>query len=268
MRRACVAVILSACLASRGAYASGPEVERCAAAAEEGQAERDKNHLLAARRSFLLCAAESCPPVVQKDCAAWVADVDRNTPSIVVRARDDRGRDITDVRVVVDGVTVLEQLNGSAVPVDPGPHAIRYEGPSGSREERILVAIGEKNRVLAVELQGSSVPSAPAPETSVTGPPSSAPRRPPTLAFVAGGVSLLAFGSFAYFELRGQHDYRQLRDGCAGTHSCAQSDVDDVRTKFVAAGISLAVGIVALAVGTWLTLWPPTKGSTAVAGTF
>jgi hypothetical protein len=261
--------VFSSCLASRGAYASGAEAERCAATAEEGQAQRDKNHLLAARRSFLLCASDSCPPVVQKDCSAWVADVDRTTPSIVVRARDNRGRDITDVRVVVDGITVLEQLDGSAVPVDPGPHTVRYEAPSGSREERILVAIGEKNRVLTVELQEPLVSSGPASETtSIPRPPSLAAGWPPTLAFVAGGLSLLAFGSFGYFELRGQHDYRDLRDSCAGTHSCAQADVDDVRTKFVAAGISLGVGVAALAVATWLTLWPTTKRSPAIAGTF
>jgi hypothetical protein len=270
LRHVSAAIVFSCCLASGKAYASGPEAERCASAAEEGQRQRDTRHLLAARRSFLVCAAEGCPSIVQKDCTAWIADLDRTTPSIVVRAHDAHGRDITDVRVVMDGTPLVEQLDGSAVAVDPGPHSIRYETRSSVREERILVAIGEKNRVLAVEIPDppGAVPSASRPEAE-SRPGSVASVRPPTLAFVLGGVSLLALGSFAFFELRGQADYRQLRDSCAPTHSCLESDVDDVRTKFVAAGLSLGAGVLALAAATWLTL-STRSGATprAVGATF
>jgi hypothetical protein len=75
---------------------------------------------------------------------------------------------------------------------------------------------------------------------------------PPIAAFVVGGIGVVALGSFAYFGLTGKKDVSDMRDSCGITHSCAQSDVDAAKTKLLVADISLAVGVVALGVATYL----------------
>ena len=77
-------------------------VLECVKAAEDAQSQRSNHQLRAARLKFLLCAQQTCPAVVRNDCAGWLADVDKVMPSIVVQARDTRGVELTDVRVVVD----------------------------------------------------------------------------------------------------------------------------------------------------------------------
>jgi hypothetical protein len=56
------------------------------------------------------------------------------------------------VRVTVDGRPLTERLNGEPVEASPGPHAFLFELPDGRHEElRIVVKVGEKNRVLRAE---------------------------------------------------------------------------------------------------------------------
>jgi hypothetical protein len=281
-KRSALAITLALACAHAAPAQAGPKTA-CADAAERGQALRNEAKLRGARAEFLVCARPACPPVVSSDCIKWLGEVQARIPTVVVHARDSRGRDVVGVRVLVDGAPLVSQLEGVAVPVDPGPHRLRFEAASGAVVEQSLAIVeGEKGRYVAVtfdvplEVDGQA---ALAPRPTTTAPATTAPatttphdhRTSPSL-YVAGAVGLLGLASFTYFELRGQSDYRELRDGCARTRSCAQSEVDTARSELVVAVISLGVTAVAAGVFTWLLLRddgarPATAATAATAAT-
>ena len=110
-----------------GGAARADDVDVCASASEKGQELRDQAKLTAARELFVTCAAARCPAIVQKDCATWLAAVDEALPSVAIHARDGAGRDLTEVRVTVDGSTLIEKLDGRARSLDPGAHTFVFE---------------------------------------------------------------------------------------------------------------------------------------------
>jgi hypothetical protein len=245
-----------ACVLAAGvAHAQAGEKEQCAVAAEEAQALRDAGKLIDARARLVRCAQSACPAFVRNDCAGWLARSDDELPTVVVRARDEEGRDLVDVRVFVDGKPALTQLDGRALPLDPGKHVLRYEAEGlPPVEAHVLIALGEKNRALLVVFPGprGGAPARPTEATSA----GSEPREPraPTSSTPWLGYGLLALGaagavSFGVFEVIGQNRYATLHDGCAKTHSCEESSIDAARSWFVAAGVSLAVAVVGLGVG-------------------
>jgi len=54
----------------------------------------------------------------------------RDLPTIVLGARLSDGSDVTDARTFVDGAPTTADAGGP-VPVDPGPHTIRFTGSLG-----------------------------------------------------------------------------------------------------------------------------------------
>src|SRR5262245_7561005 len=94
------ALVLASAVARAGK--PDPEVDKCVSSAEAAERLRDRAKLLDARKELLQCTREICPGVVRKDCAAWLADVDRSIPTIVVRLRDRAGNDVQ-ARVWIDG---------------------------------------------------------------------------------------------------------------------------------------------------------------------
>jgi hypothetical protein len=237
----------------------------CADAAERAQSLRDAAKLRAALAELLVCARATCPAVVRDDCAKWAGELQEQMPTIIVRAHDSRGRDVAGVRVLVDGTPLMARLEGVAVGVDPGTHRFRFQAASGAvTEVELVVNEAEKRRVVpvafevALEVDGTAAP------VGATAPPPSQPRSSVPL-YIVGGVGVAALASFTYFELRGQSDYRSLRDGCARTHACAQSDVDSARTELVVGAISLATAVVAAGVFTWFLLRRETPSKTVIA---
>jgi hypothetical protein len=61
-----------------------------------------------------------------------------------------------------------------------------------------------------------------------------------------------ALGVFGTFGVLGLTDANRLRATCVP--ACQSSDVDAVHTKLVVADVALGVGVVSLAVATWLGL--------------
>jgi hypothetical protein len=238
----------------------------CATAAEHAQSLRDAAKLRAALAELLVCARAVCPAVVRDDCAKWAGELQEQMPTIIVRAHDSRGRDVAGVRVLVDGAPLMGRLEGVAVGVDPGTHRFRFQAASGAvTEVELVVNEAEKRRVVpvafdvALEVDGTATPVGPTAPS-----PSSEPRSSVPL-YIVGGVGVAALASFTYFELHGQSDYRGLRDGCARTHACAQSDVDSARTELVVGAISLGTAVVAAGVFTWLLLRGETPNKTVIA---
>lgn len=244
-------------VASPGAAAAAPpeglaaQKQACADDSEQGQELRDQGKLLAARERFLACAAEACPPIVRKDCADWLDDLDERTPTIVLDARDPAGKDLTDVRVLEGGRVLAASLDGKAIPLDPGEHHLRYEWSGAPAiEERVVLREGERRRRLTVRF------AAPAPAAPEMPAPLAPPPRPLPLApLVLGGVALAGGAAFAGLAVSAKADYEDLDATCAPR--CTSDVIEPVRTKLILANVSLGVSVVSLGVATFLWLERP-----------
>jgi hypothetical protein len=231
-------VAVAALLLARPAAAD--DFAACAAAAEEGQSARDRHALRDARAALVRCGGTDCPEAVRRDCVAWLDDVERRTPTAVFFADAGPGRDLTDVRVLLDGVLVAPRLDGRSVAVDPGEHRVRFVREDGRAEERsVLFVEGEKNR--KVEARFADAPRPPVPERA----------GPSPWAWAAAGVGVAGLAGFTAFGLAGRSDLATL-DRCSPR--CDPSDVDAARTKYVLADVSLGIAIVGLGVATVLFL--------------
>ena len=267
MRRAAVLLAVVAMAALSTAHARADDKQQCLAASDQGQQMRDDGKYRRAREAFAACARDACPALVRRDCVKWLADLEQSSPSIVVGAKDDKGGDLVDVTVLVDGAPLVTKLDGKPVLVDPGAHVLRFETRGYPRvEQHVMVHAGEKSRLLVVQF---GTPAPPAPAARPAAPSPAAPPQPDTgatpqgtrtSAWVFGGLAVVAFGTEAYFGFTGLSDRSSLKaQPCAQTASCPENTVDSIRTKFTVADIALGVGLASTAISTYLFLAPPSE---------
>jgi len=226
----------------------------CVAAAEAAQQHRSAGKLRRARMALRTCVREACPAIVRTDCTQWLAEVEGGLPTIVVRAQDSRGRDLTDVRVELDSELLAEKLEGLPLEVDPGRHVLTYTRKgSPTRSQEILIHTGERNRTVSVVLD--AIEPAGDPPSSGGGRvalASAGSFRPPAATWIFAGVGVLAAGSFAYFGLQGLSQKADMERDCKP--NCPQSRVDAAYRELLVADISLATAVVATGVATYLFL--------------
>jgi hypothetical protein len=155
-------------------------------------------------------------------------------PSIVVKVRGPDGADVSDVSVSMDGELLVSGLDGRAIDVDAGAHVFVFERAGSPRvEKKLLIAEGEKNRIVTIELVGPSPPA----EQRAEG------RPVPWTVYALGGFGLAALGvgaTFGTIGLAGRGDLAR----CAGAH--CYDDRDRVARQFLVADVSYAVGAVSL----------------------
>jgi len=221
----------------------------CASAYEQGQMLRRRGRLVEAQRSFVTCSQSLCPAQMRSDCGDWLREVEQSTPSVAFEVRDRSGKDRLDVRVLADGAVLAEGLDGRALALDPGVHALRYELPrGGALEERLVVREGEKDRRVSVRFPEGS-PAAPSPSPS----PQSPSR--PVMAYVLGAVGVVALGSFVSFGVSGYTRANDLAARCAPR--CTESEARSVHTRYAIADVSLGIAVVSLGAALWLFLSAP-----------
>jgi hypothetical protein len=260
-----VAALALLALSSQGPTARGADSkQQCMAASDQGQQLRDDGHYQRARQAFVTCARDKCPAIVRRDCVKWLAELDQSSPTVVVNAKGEKGEDLVDVKVTVDGELLEAKLDGKPTAVDPGSHLFRYETAGyPAVEGQVVIHAGEKSRLLPVQFGKPPPPPPPPPKpvvvaTHVPDDHAHSPEGIRTSAWVFGGLSVLGFASEAYFGLSGLSDLSSLKgQACAKTSSCPQSSVDTIRTKFTVADISLGVGIVSGALAAYLFVAGP-----------
>ena len=246
---------------SRLALADGPSKAECIDAYTSGQQLKKKGQLRAAHDRLLVCSRDPCPTGLQADCSEWLGEVQRIQPSIVVVARDESGRELTDVRVIVDGVLATSRLDGRSIAVDPGERQLRFETSGhGPVTQRVLVREGEKAREVQVRFTRGAL-GAPNPGASearsgdAPAPPNETTRWP---VWLTGGVTVAALGTFAGFGLAGVSQRSDLIATC--NHRCSTDDKDSVDRKFLVADVALGVALIAGAATVVLLL---TSGSSS-----
>ena len=220
------------------------EVDACIAAAEQSQVQRRDGHLRAAHEKLVVCARDTCPRAIQKDCKRWLGEVEVATPSVVIHAADAAGADVLVGRVTVDGAPLEGALSGRAVKLDPGEHALRIEiaadagAEAGERvvEQRIVIRQGEHDRLITLRFAPDAAP----------------PARPiPPGAWILGGVGAAGVTAGALLWAVGRSERSTLYATCGITHACDDAAIDQARTKVVAGDIVFGVGIVAVGAAVW-----------------
>src|SRR5688572_14727368 len=98
--------------------ASADTATTCVRESEEGQLARDGGQFTEARALLASCARPECPTIVRRDCADFLAELERRMPTIVLAAKSERGQDLEDVRVTMDGLPLVDRLGAMAVSVD------------------------------------------------------------------------------------------------------------------------------------------------------
>lgn len=229
-------------------------VEQCVDAHSQGQIMRDEGKLLQSQAEFLACATdEDCPGPIREECEQYLATVKEMTPTVVFAARDTLGHDLDEVRVFLNGEFLADADGSVPVPVNPGPHQMRFEHPSGQTFEQKLVCIpGEKARLVTATFN-----VAPRANVSASFAPASQPsdlRRIST--YVFGGLAVVGLASFTYFGLSGKSEERALRETCAP--NCSGAQKQSVAEKYMLADVSLAVAGLSLAGGAILYFAPTT----------
>lgn len=220
----------------------------CADAYRGAQLQMRNGALRRARESLLVCVSDKCPSVLQPDCLRWLTEVEAATPTMAFAAKGVDGKDVTDVRVTMDGQPLREALDGKAVPVDPGTHALRFEhGGEAPIDQQVVVREGEKSRVVTV----SWAKAPPAGGALGEGGPAPAATSH-TAAWVFGGLGAASLATFGVLGIHGVARRSDLEKECFGR--CAQSKIDSVKTEFVIADVALGVGIVSVGIATVLFL--------------
>lgn len=236
-----------------------PSKAACIEAYKSAQESSRSGHLSRAREQALVCARDPCPAVLQKDCKEWVADVEQRVPTVMVVVKDGEGKDVTDARMIIDGVVVPKRVDGRSMEIDPGEHKIEIFAEGRPKLVQTIVARErEKGREITFAYEPPKKKEPPTP--TVIGPPTPGPRdsteKPPLrwtfwTAAGLGGAGLLGFGIFGASGLVVRSDL----DACKP--NCSQQRIDHGKTSFLVADVSLGIGLVAAGVATYLYFTRP-----------
>jgi hypothetical protein len=186
-------------------------------------------------------------------------------PKITVK----RGSGAEAASVAVDGVSLGDQVIGTPMPTDPGPHIVEGKAP-GFKPFRKSVRVAEQQSE-TVEVVLEPEPVAP-PVAGGAGPVRATPGRSPIYGYVIGGIGVASLGaSGVFFGLRAGK-ISDLDKVCppperqCPSHA-QQSDIDAGKRYTTFANVTLAVGVAAVAGGLVLVLTsgPSTETSVALA---
>ena len=246
--RAAAAAALS--VTATAAAQTPPTREQCADAYVAGQRLRRDGRLIGARDALILCARDPCPGAFQPECTAWLDEVTKVIPSIVVRARAPKAEALTRVRVSIDHRVVTERLDGREIELDPGERLLRIEAEGMiTVEQRILINQGERSRVLTFDLAPRPAPRAATPQ----GEPHAEPKGgTPWLAHGFVGLGIFGVLGFASFGIAGLSKRSELDDSCKP--HCKPTEVDAGKRSFLVADISLGVAVLSGGIATYLYL--------------
>ncbi len=240
----------------------------CVDAAESAQRFTRAAKLVEARGQLLTCIDAACPAAVRDDCTKWLAALDPRIPSIVVRAREGT-TELRDVRVAVDGKPLLDRLDGTSKPINPGDHEVVATLADGrTMTQRFLVAESEQSQTLRLDFPLSRPKATTAPPMA---PKNTGPGLAPWVLVGVGGAALVGFG---VLETLAQVRYADLKNGCgvappgATAGTCNPDDVSSVRGMFIGSLVLLGAGVVAAGSGAaWLAFGKRSSARVDVSAT-
>jgi hypothetical protein len=275
-----IAMAGASLVVSSPAFAAEPTKDQCIDANESSQALRKAEKLREAEQKLLVCVSASCPGPIRDDCAQRLTELRAATPTVVFSVKDDADQDLTEVHVTIDGAPLTDRLEGTAIPIDPGPHRFTFAANGKNKEERaFVIREGEKDRRERVVLvtPGGATPAAtsvPAPTppdaTPVAPAPGEAPPKDGKTQRIAGiavggaGVVGLVVGSILGVSAHSKYN-DALTHECNGVaNDCNQDGVNDGKSAHSEATASTVVFVAgaALVAGGAVLYFTAPKGVT------
>jgi len=249
----------------RASYAGQPTrrvLQACERTYRRGVKLERAGKLLDAHKAMETCATDVCGDFVAHQCSAGRDRLLADTPSLVPVVTDEDGGPITDVEVILDDHVLASAIDGRAVRVDPGMHELVFLRAGTIIGAQKIVAIqGKRNQPVAMQLHRAKPevpelnPEAPPtetklPEAALREVPESAPKRGSYLtSYLVMGSGLFAIAGYGVLTYWGRGDNDELAK-C--TPNCLQSSVDHIHDLYLAADISLGIGVAAVLTGGWL----------------
>ena len=174
--------------------------------------------------------------------------------------------DVPGVKVTLDGRDLPRAAWGTGFPVDPGAHRIEATAPGRVSFARDL-EIGSKADRQTVDVppwqQAGSAPIAAPTATSETAPATGDPAADEgesgsnaTLGYIVGGTGLVLVGVGSYFGVKAISSWSDRNDHCQDGRcdETAKNLGDDANTQGNIANVTIGLGLVGVAVGTYLVL--------------
>jgi|HubBroStandDraft_4_1064222.scaffolds.fasta_scaffold15428_2 hypothetical protein len=262
-----VAVVGLVGIATRTANAAPTTGASCTLASDQSIKLRTDKKLRAARDQAQVCAAASCSAKVRKACQKRVADLATAIPTVVFLVKDSKGHGVSAVNVSLDGDSLADHLDGTALSVDPGQHTFTFETAGmPPYDQSFLIIEGQKDRHETITLPAPAPASPPPPPVApVVGTADgatthSSPMTP--VAFGLGGVGLATLIVGAVTGALADSKWHDSESECGTATQCpnhAQS-VNDHNTASSLATVStvtLIAGGAALAAGVTLFFAAP-----------
>jgi hypothetical protein len=247
------------------------DTQACVTSHASGQREAKAGRLKLASELFTACGSDSsCPEQLRAECTELLEKTRTATPSIIVSVLDERGEDVSTVKVFSTDELIADGLDGRALALDPGKHRLRFLLPSGEvLSSDVLIREGEKNRLIQVRIepkppkdQAAKAPPAAPPPQAPPPPPASAP----VAAWVATGVAVAGagvFGTFAFLGSRSKADLDECAPACSRS---LEGTRDKLKTSYLIADIGLGAAVVSGALAVYLfASHAPTERATPTA---
>lgn len=236
------------------------DVQACIDAHGTGQELRKQGKLKDAKEHFIQCAAEACPTVIRQDCDMFLRDLSKIMPTVVLAAVDEKGNDLANVRVVIDGRPLVGELNGRSIQIDPGPHQFTFLTVDGlTMKKTVVIREGDRARPIEVTFAAVVQENPSEPQSTTPAPTQSTPTRDTstgsgskTAAYAFSALGLVAAGAFAYFGLTGMREENDLEETCSP--NCTDDQVNVIRQDYMLADISLGVAAVSFGLGAYFAL--------------
>jgi hypothetical protein len=251
VHRAFALTLIGQFFLSPAARAQAPAADPSCEAVEQTEAIRAEGQYRKARARLLECVNAQCGGDVRRRCAATLQKLDAITPSIVVRAEDPSGNDLTDVSVSLGDERLVNELDGMAIPVDPGEHRFVFTREGQTPVVQTLnIEQGQKFRAIDVVI-GSPPTLAlpPAMQASSAGNSGSSDRTVAAATLV--GVGLIGVASFTVLGLRARSG-EEVLERCKP--NCSEGRVESVKMRYLLANVSIGAGALALGAATYLIL--------------
>ncbi len=254
--RARVACLVALATASASLPASAdPTKAQCMDANEAAQTSRSEGKLRDAIAKLKVCIAKSCPGPVRQDCTERLNELQQLLPTLVFEVKNNAGADLIDVRVSMDGAPLAPRLDGTAIAVDPGPHAFRFEADGlAPLDQQLLVREGDRARHERVVLRPVVVAAPLATDAA-----SKAGRGTPPMrlgSYAAFGVGAAGVLTGTVFGVLALGNKSGLNAHCTGGTCPAseQTDINGLSTNGAISTVGFGLGIAGLAAGTVLFL--------------
>lgn len=225
--------------------------------------EEKLGRLLAALGDYELAAADA--RAEKADQVAEEVETRREALSLrIPKLTVKRGAGADAASVVLDGVSIGDQVIGTPMPIDPGPHTIEASAP-GFKPFRKSVRVAEQQSE-TVELVLEPEPVVPPDQQT---PAQGSAGRSPLPGYIIGGVGLATLAVSGVFYGMRAATISELDSACVN-RVCPvdqQDKIDQGKMYTTLANVTLAVGIAAVAGGVvWvLTSGPSSKPQVALA---